>query len=68
VLFGVVDVCQSRVESVGEISARLGEALEHIDSHRLVAAPDCGLGLLGRPLALQKLANMCTAAHRGMGG
>lgn len=63
VLFGVVDVCQSRVESVEEISQRLAQALEHIDPQRLVAAPDCGLGLLGRSLAVQKLEKMCQAAH-----
>jgi len=37
--------------------------LQHIDSERLLAAPDCGLGLLGRELALAKLRNMCTAAR-----
>lgn len=63
VLFGVVDVCQSRVESVEEISQRLKQALEHIDPQRLIAAPDCGLGLLGRSLAVQKLEKMCEAAH-----
>lgn len=63
VLFGVVDVAKSRVEEVGEIRERLQHASEHIDPHRLVAAPDCGLGLLGRKLALQKLNNMCEAAH-----
>ena len=52
VLLGVVDVSRSRVEPVDEIALRLGEALEHIDPQRLVAAPDCGLGLLGRGLAL----------------
>ncbi|MGI9302319.1 MAG: cobalamin-independent methionine synthase II family protein [Gammaproteobacteria bacterium] len=63
VLLGVVDVAKSRVEDVDEIRTRLRQACEHIDSQRLVAAPDCGLGLLGRKLALQKLRNMCEAAH-----
>jgi 5-methyltetrahydropteroyltriglutamate--homocysteine methyltransferase len=39
------------------------QALNHIDSERLIAAPDCGLGLLGRDLAMAKLKNMCAAAH-----
>ena len=32
-------------------------ALAHIDAERLIAAPDCGLGLLGRELAIAKLQN-----------
>lgn len=68
VLFGVVDVCQSRVESVEEIAERLRQALDHIDRQRLVAAPDCGLGLLGRSLAIRKLTNLCAAAHDGAAG
>jgi len=62
VIFGVVAIAKSRVESVDEIVARLEQALEHIDKNRLIAAPDCGLGLLGRDLSLAKLKNMCTAA------
>ena len=62
VILGVVAIARSRVESAGEIAERLGLALCHIDAHRLVAAPDCGLGLLGRDLARSKLANLCRAA------
>ena len=63
VLLGVVNFGRSRVELVEEIAERLDRALEHIDRGRLVAAPDCGLGLLGRDLAVAKLANLCAAAH-----
>lgn len=63
VIFGVVAVAKSRLESVEEIRERLRAALEHIDPHRLIAAPDCGLGLLGRDLARVKLRHMCEAAH-----
>jgi methionine synthase II (cobalamin-independent) len=38
------------------------EALQHIDPARLIAAPDCGLGLLGRSTAIAKLSNLVTAA------
>ncbi len=62
VIFGAVAIAKSRVESVDEIVARLEQALEHIDKNRLIVAPDCGLGLLGRELSLAKLKNMCTAA------
>lgn len=63
VIFGAVAIAKSRVETVEEIRERLQSALQHIDSDRLIAAPDCGLGLLGRDLARAKLANLCEAAH-----
>jgi len=63
VILGVVAIAKSRVEPVEEIRARLEAALAHIDAERLIAAPDCGLGLLGRDLAKAKLANLCEAAH-----
>ena len=63
VILGVVAIGMSRVKSVEEIRTRLNEALSHIDANRLMAAPDCGLGLLGRDLSLKKLANMSAAAR-----
>ena len=63
VILGVVAIAKSRVESVDEIAARLGAALHRIDANRLIAAPDCGLGLLGRELARSKLTNLCRAAR-----
>ena len=68
VILGVVAIARSRIEDPGEIADRLGAALGHIDAHRLVAAPDCGLGLLGRDLARRKLANLCRAARATQGG
>ena len=62
VILGVVAVAKSVVEEVEEIHQRLTSALEHIDAHRLVAAPDCGLGLLSRETACRKLHNLCQAA------
>jgi len=63
IILGVAAVAQSRLETVDEIRQRLLKALNHIDRHRLLAAPDCGLGLLGRDLARKKLMNLCEAAH-----
>jgi 5-methyltetrahydropteroyltriglutamate--homocysteine methyltransferase len=63
VIFGCVAVAKSRLETVEEIRERVAAALQHIDHDRLMLAPDCGLGLLGRDLARAKLANMCTAAR-----
>ena len=63
VIFGVVAVAKSQVEELEEIRQRLQQALQYIDNERLIAAPDCGLGLLGRELALAKLRNMTAAAR-----
>ena len=63
VIFGVVAIANSEIESVDDIRERLAQALDHIDAERLIAAPDCGLGLLGRELAMAKLKNMCAAAR-----
>ena len=68
VILGVVEIASSRVETVEEIGARLAEALEHTDGARLIAAPDCGLAMLGRDLARQKLTNLCRAARDLDGG
>ena len=64
VIFGVVAIAKSRVETVDEIEQRLQLALNHIDSERLLAAPDCGLGFLSREQCLHKLTNLCEAAKR----
>lgn len=63
VIFGAIAIADSRVESVEEIQARLKLALDHIDRERLLAAPDCGLAILGRELAMVKLGNLCQAAR-----
>ena len=62
VIFGTVAVARSRVETVEEVIARIHAALGHIDRDRLVIAPDCGLGMLTRDLAVAKLDVMCRAA------
>jgi len=67
VLLGVIGIASSRVEPVEEIRTRLLEALEHIDPHRLIAAPDCGLIMLSRDLAQAKLEALSKAA-KSIGG
>jgi 5-methyltetrahydropteroyltriglutamate--homocysteine methyltransferase len=62
IILGVVTIASSRVESSEHIEQRLQQALRHIDADRLLAAPDCGLMMLGRELAMAKLKSMCTAA------
>jgi 5-methyltetrahydropteroyltriglutamate--homocysteine methyltransferase len=63
VILGVIAIARSRIEEVEEVRDRLRAALHHIDGDRLLAAPDCGLGLLGRDLARQKLKVLTEAAH-----
>ncbi|MYD76214.1 MAG: cobalamin-independent methionine synthase II family protein [Gammaproteobacteria bacterium] len=63
VIFGLVAIAKSRVEGVDEIRERLLQVLAHIDRDRLIAAPDCGLGLLSRDLVVSKLNNLCAAAR-----
>jgi methionine synthase II (cobalamin-independent) len=63
VILGVMAIGRSRVEEAEEVREHLRAALEHIEAERLIAAPDCGLGLLGRDLARQKLEVLTAAAH-----
>ena len=63
-ILGVVAIAQSRIETADEIEQRLRQALMHIDADRLIAAPDCGLGLLDRSQAKAKLTSLCEAARR----
>ncbi|MEO0371096.1 MAG: cobalamin-independent methionine synthase II family protein [Pseudomonadota bacterium] len=62
-IVGFVTIASSRVEPVDEIRARMEAVLAHMDEDRLIAAPDCGLGFLGRDLAMKKLINLCEAAR-----
>ena len=54
---------RTRVETVDEVRQRLSAALAHIDASQLIAAPDCGLALMPRDLAVKKLTNLSDAAH-----
>ncbi len=63
IIFGCIAIAKSEIETVETVAARLSDALDHIDRDRLIAAPDCGLGHLGRDLARLKLSVMCAAAN-----
>lgn len=63
IVFGCIAIAKSEVESVDDVADRLRKALQHIDRDRLIAAPDCGLGHLGRELAVKKLTVMCKAVQ-----
>ncbi|MCY0860219.1 MAG: methionine synthase [Sulfolobaceae archaeon] len=56
--FGVVDVHNRRVESPEEVASAIRKALEYVPPDKLFINPDCGLKLLPRNIAFQKLVNM----------
>lgn len=62
-IVGFVTIAQSRVEPFDSVKARMREVLRHVPDDRLIAAPDCGLGFLGRDLAMTKLRVLTEAAR-----
>ena len=64
VIFGVIKIASSKIETVEEIERRIEEALKFISKEQLIAAPDCGLGHLSRELAMKKLKIMCLASRK----
>lgn len=63
VILGVIDIARSTVEPTEQIRDRLLAALDHIEGRRLMAAPDCGMAMLGRELAVAKLGNLVAATR-----
>ncbi|MDC6447735.1 cobalamin-independent methionine synthase II family protein [Alphaproteobacteria bacterium] len=64
VIFGVIKIASSKIETIEEIEARINEALKFISKEQLILAPDCGLGHLSRDMALEKLKIMSLAAKK----
>ena len=64
VIFGLIKIANSKIETIEEIEARINEALKFISKEQLIAAPDCGLGHLSREIALKKLKIMSLAAKK----
>jgi 5-methyltetrahydropteroyltriglutamate--homocysteine methyltransferase len=60
---GVCDAHVADVESVEEIEANIRKGLEVVPPEQLVVSPDCGLKLLPRTVAYEKMANMTRAAR-----
>jgi 5-methyltetrahydropteroyltriglutamate--homocysteine methyltransferase len=63
IMLGLVGIARTRIETVDEIRSRIEKALCHIDPHRLMAAPDCGLIMLDRARVVAKLNNLSAAAR-----
>jgi len=60
---GVVDVHDAEVESVEEIKRNIKQGLKVVPPERLTISPDCGVKLLPREVAYQKIENMVQAAR-----
>ena len=63
-IFGVVDVGDSRIETVEEIEVRIKQVLHHVAPDRLSAGPDCGMVFLDPDGAMAKLTNLVESARR----
>tara|TARA_B100000427_G_scaffold53629_1_gene41389 strand:+ start:22 stop:1071 length:1050 start_codon:yes stop_codon:yes gene_type:complete len=63
IIFGLIKIASSQIESKEEIVTRINDALQFIDKEQLIVAPDCGLGHLTRDLAKIKLKIMVQAAR-----
>ena len=62
IIFGLIKIASSKIETREQIISRINEALEYLDKEQLIVAPDCGLGHLPRGLAKIKLKIMVEAA------
>ncbi|MEM4390196.1 MAG: methionine synthase [Candidatus Micrarchaeia archaeon] len=61
--FGCIDVHNKRVETKEEVIAGIRKGLEMLPPEKIYINPDCGLKLLPRDVAYQKLVVMCEAAR-----
>src|SRR5687768_7288069 len=61
-MVGVIDLGTERVETPGDVAARIRAALKHVPAERLVLAPDCGMKYLTREAAFGKLKALAEGA------
>ena len=61
IMICLIKIAGSVEETKEEINKRLNEISNYFDLNNLIAAPDCGLGLLPKELAKRKLKNMVDA-------
>ena len=55
IVYGCIDPGNTPAPSVDAVKRRIAKALEYLDPHRVLLAPDCGLMTISRDLARQKL-------------
>jgi 5-methyltetrahydropteroyltriglutamate--homocysteine methyltransferase len=63
IIFGVLNISCTEVETVHQIKSRLEQVLEYIKPQNLYVGPDCGLAMLPFDIATQKLKNMVEATR-----
>jgi len=61
---GCIDTKSSKIEEVEDIENLIKIALENIPKDRIAVHPDCGLRLLPREIAFEKMKRLVTAAER----
>ncbi len=62
-IIGVIALHTDEVEAPATVAERLRRALPHVETGRLVAAPDCGMKYLPRAVAFAKLQAMVAGAR-----
>ncbi len=62
VMLGVLDLASPEAETPVTVAARIRAGLGYLPPGRLVAAPDCGMKYLPRPLAFAKLQALAAGA------
>jgi 5-methyltetrahydropteroyltriglutamate--homocysteine methyltransferase len=67
VVLGVLDLGDPTAETGAVVARRIEAALKHLPAERLVAAPDCGMKYLPRPLARAKLRALVDGARNVTG-
>jgi 5-methyltetrahydropteroyltriglutamate--homocysteine methyltransferase len=64
IVLGVLDLGDPTPETPDVVARRLEAALARLPADRLIAAPDCGMKYLSRPVALAKLRALVEGARR----
>jgi 5-methyltetrahydropteroyltriglutamate--homocysteine methyltransferase len=64
IVLGVLDLGDPAPEAPDVVARRLEAALRRLPPERLVAAPDCGMKYLARPVAFAKLRALAEGARR----
>jgi 5-methyltetrahydropteroyltriglutamate--homocysteine methyltransferase len=62
IIVGVIDLADMTVETPDLVAQRLRAALAHVPAERLIAAPDCGMKYLPRPVAFGKMKALADGA------
>ena len=65
---GCIDTKSTKIEEVEDIEKLIRVAMEKIPKERIAIHPDCGLRVLPREVAFEKMKRMVTAAERVLQG